>query len=660
MVAGSHLAASATFRNSGPSTWVPGVVMLHWLPGSTFFSWANTALTQAVPPGATATFSFEFLVPAALGPTAFRAALFDSTSGQSGFFGSTLDVPTTIVGGPPNLAATLASQTFPSVIGPGGSASVTVVMLNSGTSAWDPSSILLYNRNAPANAWGIVDVRLGAAVAPQGTASFTFTIRAPSTAPFPPAHFWQLYQEGVGFFGDLIAVPVSVSGTPNLAAELLSEDFPRTMAPGTRAVVQVRLANRGSDPFRPGQTLLYSANAPLNIWGLVDQSVPALVPPGATATIALAIEAPLGPPFPTDHLWQLRDTVAGAFGPLIDVPVTIAASPPDAGVVGDAGAPDATPVCTSSGACPLGQLDTPYGCRIVTWDEQPYTTCPAAGAFTAAACQSLNDQVFADDYTCQPSRNGSEWACSTQRYPNYDCEGYACFLSDQTCASQLPIGLSPTVAPTCYRPCTTSQDCGQDEECLLSQVAGVQTAQALLGFCGPATCHCGDRGTLCDNANNCLTTVGCNPLAPGYISYCCPGDFSVVCPGNSCSSAADCHGTMSFCVAGQCSSIPCQTAADCGPGQLCGVVNRPPLGPGFNFPAGLCMVPGPAPLGARCIDSGECASGYCYAEECVAPCASDADCGGNHCAPPLLGPGPNFCTPGPGGPTSCCLAAPCP
>jgi hypothetical protein len=77
------------------------------------------------------------------------------------------------------------------------------------------------------------DVLVGVADVPAGaTASFNFTIHAPSSGTFPTAHQWQMFASGVGFFGQSIDVPVTISpamGTATGCADGTREGFTDAM-----------------------------------------------------------------------------------------------------------------------------------------------------------------------------------------------------------------------------------------------------------------------------------------------------------------------------------------------------------------------------------------------------------------------------------------------
>jgi hypothetical protein len=209
MVAGELITASVTVLNRGATPWSRPAWMLHWIPGSTFFSWADTLVSGPVAPGGMTTFDLVLVAPPS-GPQTFSAMMLVDDLGVGGFFGQRLDVPVAITSGTRRLDAHLVSQTFPTVLTPGAEASVQVVMENTGTLSWTAGgAFLFYNRNDPSNLWGIVDAPVPMDTPPNARATFTLNIRAPSSSG-PVDHRWQMYASNVGFFGDLVDVPATI------------------------------------------------------------------------------------------------------------------------------------------------------------------------------------------------------------------------------------------------------------------------------------------------------------------------------------------------------------------------------------------------------------------------------------------------------------------
>jgi hypothetical protein len=215
MVPGDHLLVTVQVHNAGTVDWVKGAGwMLHWVPNTTFFSWADTPIPANVPAGTNVTFQFPIVVPSGPSPTSFVAKMFFNPGGSGGFFGQTLSVPVAIGGTTKALDASLVSGAFPASILPGATASAVFVVKNVGTQAWTPTSnFYFYQVNNPVNTWGRVNYAVSSsisAVAPGGQVSFSVTIKAPTAEPFPTDVRFQMFDSGVGFFGPVFAFPIKV------------------------------------------------------------------------------------------------------------------------------------------------------------------------------------------------------------------------------------------------------------------------------------------------------------------------------------------------------------------------------------------------------------------------------------------------------------------
>jgi hypothetical protein len=110
--------------------------------------------------------------------------------------------------------AAFVSQSVPTVMNPGQSYSVLVRMRNTGTTTWNTSTYRLGSQNPQDNTtWGASRLGLAAAVAPGSDATFSFTVKAPST-PGSYSFQWQMVENSAGFFGSASAnVVVSVGST---------------------------------------------------------------------------------------------------------------------------------------------------------------------------------------------------------------------------------------------------------------------------------------------------------------------------------------------------------------------------------------------------------------------------------------------------------------
>ncbi|MCU0858816.1 MAG: carbohydrate binding domain-containing protein, partial [Pontiellaceae bacterium] len=99
--------------------------------------------------------------------------------------------------------AAYVSQTVPTSMVAGQTASVTVKMKNTGTSTWSPAEAQKLGSLGDSNTWGLVRVNLAGSVAPNQTNSFTFNITAPATAG-TYSFQWRMVDDAgsnIGWFG---------------------------------------------------------------------------------------------------------------------------------------------------------------------------------------------------------------------------------------------------------------------------------------------------------------------------------------------------------------------------------------------------------------------------------------------------------------------------
>ena len=96
-------------------------------------------------------------------------------------------------------------------------ASVTVTVRNTGNVTWKAGTVYL-GRNLGHYAMPAAGVPLAADVAPGGTATLTYSFRAPRGPVSPMPVYWfggQMAANGVGFFGALVPVKSVLVETPS-------------------------------------------------------------------------------------------------------------------------------------------------------------------------------------------------------------------------------------------------------------------------------------------------------------------------------------------------------------------------------------------------------------------------------------------------------------
>jgi hypothetical protein len=214
MTVGQAAAVSLVFNNTGTTTWSPGTYMLTSLNPSGNSTWGlnQVQLASAVAPGGNATFNFNITAPTVPGSYNCQWGLMQSGVGTFGTASTNVAVNVTSGGGGGTNNAAFVSQSVPSALNTGQSSTVSVTMSNNGTKTWAAGSYSLQSQNPASNTtWGLNRVNLASAVAPGGSATFTFTITAPTTAGTYNFQ-WKMAQDGVGAFGALTTnVAISVT-----------------------------------------------------------------------------------------------------------------------------------------------------------------------------------------------------------------------------------------------------------------------------------------------------------------------------------------------------------------------------------------------------------------------------------------------------------------
>lgn len=134
-------------------------------------------------------------------------------------------------------AAQFVSQSVPSSMRPGLSYSVSIRMLNTGTTTWISSYALGSREDSqnvdPSGNWGLAFVNLSGSVPPNSQVTFDFTITAPRAAGTYNFQ-WQMIHGRYGWFGDRTPnVAIAVDQLPNpfivfTAVALQGQDGPGT------------------------------------------------------------------------------------------------------------------------------------------------------------------------------------------------------------------------------------------------------------------------------------------------------------------------------------------------------------------------------------------------------------------------------------------------
>jgi len=221
MSTGQSRTITVVMRNSGTTTWTAaGGYRLNSRGPYDNTTWGINRIPLAagdsIAPGQQKTFTFAVTAPTTPGTYLSRWSM---AVGGAAFGATTADVNVVVTGTPPPPGANDAqfdSQDVPGSMTAGRSYSVSVTMRNTGTTTWtEASQYRLMSRGPRGNTtWGINRAYLapGDSVGPGQTATFSFTVTAPST-PGTYLSRWSMVQDGVDVFGQTTAdTNVAVAG----------------------------------------------------------------------------------------------------------------------------------------------------------------------------------------------------------------------------------------------------------------------------------------------------------------------------------------------------------------------------------------------------------------------------------------------------------------
>ncbi len=332
MTPGAKYFVVVTFKNTGATSWGSGYSLRSINPQfNTTWRTNQVSLTKVVTAGAQITFSLSVTAPITAGTYNFQWQMYKT---GTGFFGQpTTNVPVRVGnvsggGGSSTDNASFVSQTAPTAMTAGQTASVSVTMRNSGTTTWAAGTYKLASQNPVGNFnWGVNQVSLAAPVAPGGQATFAFNVAAPATAG--SYNFQWRMQNGTTYFGATSTnVVVSVTSGGTVAtnnAQFVSQSVPASMTAGQTTSVSVTMKNSGTTTWAAGTYKLGSDNPAGNsTWGLSEIILPVSIAPGAQATFTFGITAPAVAGV-YNFQWRMKNG-SGSFGASsTNAPVTVSA-----------------------------------------------------------------------------------------------------------------------------------------------------------------------------------------------------------------------------------------------------------------------------------------------------------------------------------------------
>ena len=313
MTTGQVASASVTMTNLGTTTWTVGAYRLGSLNPTNGMTWGTNRieLPGSVAPGAGVTLTFPITAPATAGSYGFQWQMIEEATGYFGAVTPNVVVPVT----QPTDGASFGSQSVAATMNVAQTYPVSVVMTNTGNTTWLPGSYRLGSQNPTNNAtWGVTSASLLGAVAPGGIATFGFTV----TPPVVPGNYnfqWQMWHDGVGYFGPLTpVVPVTVSIIQDNAG-FVSQAVPLTMSAGLAYPITITMTNTGDSIWTSQGGYALASQNPLDnsVWSSNRIALPVSVAPGAAVTFNFIVFAPavVGT---YNFSWQMVQGASGGFG----------------------------------------------------------------------------------------------------------------------------------------------------------------------------------------------------------------------------------------------------------------------------------------------------------------------------------------------------------
>jgi hypothetical protein len=325
---GQTFSVNMKWLNTGTQTWsAPVFYMVSQNPAFNY-TWLGGQFNAVdlgpytVAPGQQLDFTFNAIAPTTPGTYNFQWQLYKDNGTQ--FFGQMSTNQVIQVGGGGGGGtnnAEFVSQSVPTSMTVGQTASVSVTMRNSGTTTWSAGTYLLRSLNPAGNSiWGLNQIALASSVAPGAQTTFTFSITAPSVAGAYNFQ-WGMLQSGVGTFGspstNVVVSVTSGGGGGGLNAQFISQNMPSTLNPGQSVVVTIQMKNNGSLAWSSPTTYQLGSQNPANntTWGRNRASTSKWVPVGSTASFQFTVTAP-STPGTYNFQWQMWYSGSGFFGAL--------------------------------------------------------------------------------------------------------------------------------------------------------------------------------------------------------------------------------------------------------------------------------------------------------------------------------------------------------
>ncbi|MBP5718837.1 MAG: N-acetylmuramoyl-L-alanine amidase, partial [Abditibacteriota bacterium] len=316
---GETRSVSVTMKNTGNATWVKGSgIRLSATNDYSPFAAKRYDITSDVAPGASYTFTFNMTFSEAGTYTTGWQMIRENVER----FGGVLNKNVTVTAPPANLAR-YVSDTIPSTVVVGETRTVSITMKNVGTSTWtsgDNYKLGAIDNTDPFSSAG--RRYLSADVAPGQTVTFTVNMTFSEVGTFTTD--WQMLQEGVGWFGDVLAKNVTVVAQ-NYNAQCTGNTIPSSVTEGASQSVSITMKNTGNVTWVPGSGVRLAATDDNSPFAAKRYDINKNVAPGESYTFTFTMNFSAAGTYTTG--WQMIRENVEQFGGVLNKTVTVNPKP---------------------------------------------------------------------------------------------------------------------------------------------------------------------------------------------------------------------------------------------------------------------------------------------------------------------------------------------
>ncbi|MBP5717980.1 MAG: right-handed parallel beta-helix repeat-containing protein, partial [Abditibacteriota bacterium] len=320
---GETKSVSVTVKNVGNKTWTAGekFVLGACGDGDPFASTTAFTVPKNVAKNETVTFTFNMSFPTAgTFTTDWQMAQQYVT-----WFGDKLSKNVTVTP-VEERGAILVSNTIPDSANLGETRSVSITFRNVGSTTWTPETFFRLSALDDSDPFAESHRYYLDRAVPKGD-TYTFTFDMHFNTAGTHTTDWQMVQDGVTRFGDILRKSVTVSA-PEFGAQIIGETIPTSFATGETKKVTVTVKNTGSATWSQAtEDMLGSLDNydPFSLARIGLDTAERRVAPGETYTFTFYMTAPANPGVYTTDWQMIREHVTW-FGDIIRKDVTVTAA----------------------------------------------------------------------------------------------------------------------------------------------------------------------------------------------------------------------------------------------------------------------------------------------------------------------------------------------